>query len=734
MTALLPAARRPAGVPAVVALLVLAGSTFVFVRNPEFYFWDDSAAVFLPTWAAAGADLWAGSWPVLRPDLWMGGGWAAEAQFGMWNPVNLLMMMLVAKVPDLAVAAFVIKTFWQVFLALGAYALAREYGSRPGPAAALAVALPFAGFTLYYDAASWIGGLMATAWTAWFWWAGRRVVRGIINPFFAFLIGYLLLTNGNPYGALSAVIVLGGLGLEALVTRQFVGLRRLVVTGALVGVSALVAYLPLVLSSSVGWRTSRGIVNDGFLSPSLGMLAATSSPSALPDIILWAGVGSTVPITYSAWFLLPLLPWLDWAFARRRLPRMAGLWVVFAAYFALTLGPSQLWLFRWPARLLEYVWLALFTIVAVLLSRGVATSLVGVRAIASAATVLGGAILAHQMAPDLDRRHLVGLALHAVLVGLLVLVALRRERLLPGLLVAGTLGVLALQVVWVPSNGDVAKWHFPSSGASLASYAERVTGPVLQVAEGGRSPLEQRAEAGEWILFGSMPAAAGVESTTSYTGIGNSKFSQALCMNHAGSTCAAAFTRAFAPVADAGGVRLVDALRIRSVVVENALVPAARQWTPPAGWRRAGTNAWVTIFVREDPLPWPDSRVSVASGVTVSSASGSNTRELLRVSTGGAGGSLTFARLAWPGSSATVDGSAVPVVTDSVGLLRVDVPAGLTDAEVRVTFAVPGYSLAVPALLVALAAAGGMGVLHRRGRRPVATPDDEPSEAVTSGS
>ncbi|MEA5053732.1 MAG: hypothetical protein VB093_09870, partial [Propionicimonas sp.] len=54
--------------PLVVVLAVLLGSVAVYLRTPNFYFWDDSAAVFLPTWYSAGQDLWSGTWPTLRPD------------------------------------------------------------------------------------------------------------------------------------------------------------------------------------------------------------------------------------------------------------------------------------------------------------------------------------------------------------------------------------------------------------------------------------------------------------------------------------------------------------------------------------------------------------------------------------------------------------------------------------------------------------------------------------------
>ncbi len=706
--------------PLVVILAVLVGSSVAYLRTHDFYFWDDSAAAFLPTWYAVGQELWSGTWPTMRPDFWMGGNWAAEAQFGLWNPVNLVMMMAVAKLPDLAVSAFIVKAFWQVMLAMGGYLLAREYGANPWPAAAVAVALPFAGFTLYFDASMWIAGLIATVWTAWFWWAARRVLNGRLNPFIGFIFGYLLITNGNPYGALSAVIVLMGLALEALLHRQFRALWKLVLMGGLVGCTALVAYLPLLLTAEVGWRTAKGIVNDGDLAINSLMLMGTSTSTMLPDLFVWRVYGSSVPVAYSAWFLLPILPWLNWSASRTKARQMAGLWWVLGVYLVLALGPSQIWMFRWPVRLLEYVWLASFVIVAVVWSQGVRTDAWKLRAAGSVVIAFAGALIAFLMAHDVAERHLVGLIVQVALIGVMIVFALKAERLLPGLFIAGTLATLVLQIIWMPYSTDGTLWQFrlPSSAAAAADYRGRVQGPLLQVAQIDVTATQVREEAGGWLLFGSMPGAFGVESTTSYTGLGFDVFAGALCISYAGATCPEAFNVAFGALPDAGGARFVDATKMNTVLVENRLVPGVAQFEPPPGWRLAETNEWVAVFVRDSPLPWPDSRLSVADGVSVAAASSSDTSEILRVSTGSSGGSLTFARLAWPGYTATVNGEETPIITNSAGLLRVDLPAELSDAVVSIEFTAPGYGVAVPVLLMAILAAAAQGLVVARGAKP----------------
>ena len=64
---------------------------------------------------------------------------------------------------------------------------------------------------------------------------------------------------------------------------------------------------------------------------------------------------------------------------------------------------------------------------------------------------------------------------------------------------------------------------------------------------------------------------------------------------------------------------------------------------------------------------------------------------------------ITFARIAWPGYSLTVDGKRVRTTAGPAGLLTAQLPAGLTNARFELDFRPPGLRLG-------LALAGG-GVL-----------------------
>ncbi|MBK8462577.1 MAG: hypothetical protein IPL36_05990 [Nigerium sp.] len=432
-----------------------------------------------------------------------------------------------------------------------------------------------------------------------------------------------------------------------------------------------------------------------------------------------------MPATYVAWFLLPLAPWLAWGMLRRRGAEFAAVYVIGGLFALLVLGPSELWLFRWPLRLVQYVHLALGVLVAVLVTQGIAVRAGRFKAAWSCGIVTIGGWLAFAGRPDLMGRHLVGTLMVIGLVGVVIAVARRWSPLVPAAMVAGTGVVLALQLAWVPSNHDVMIWRAPTRIEVFEEYAASHPAGVVQIAHADLIPVDQRNAAASELLFGSQPAIAGVESTTSYTGIGFNAFSRTLCLTFSGNSCPAAFPVVWQPAGTA--VRtpmLLDAVKARTLVVQHALVPEAAEFTPPQGWRRTRVGDHATVFERTAPLPWPSSRLAAISGdVGVVTADGTASHESVVVRTGTGGGAVQFARLAWPGYRAGLDGRPVEVRENAQGLIEVALPPGVTDGELTLDFSPPGYAIGVPLLLAGVVTAVAMGVMEaaqrRRGRDAV---------------
>ena len=480
--------------PLLVVVVTAVYTAIPFLITGWFYQRGDTAAQFAPTWWHFGEMVREGQWPLwLDPQSWAGGNYVAEALFGTYNPLNVLVWLAVSLGPDLAVSTYLVKATVMVLLALGTYLLAREYDAVPAPAAAVAIALPFSGFTLFWDAGSWPSGLMAFAYAPWVWLTFRRALRGVGSPFWAFLAGLLAVLNGNPYGTLAVITIGGALVVEGLVQRAWGGVVRLALVGIAVAAFLPLVYLPLLETSDLAVRATGALFeNSGKLRPTAGDLLAASSPLHTPPIKAITGP-MLVPATFLAWFVLPLLPWLRWGTLRRRGREFVGLGLVTVAYLALTLGPSKLWLFRWPLRVIEYFYLGVLVVFAVLLSQGLASTSLRPRLVGTGMILAALGWLTWSQDPSALRRAAIGTAVVAALtvVALAAHLVVRRTALVSLVAIGGVGLVLALQVSIIGENASSRVWHVPSDVSALQdTFADR-EGRVMQFAD--LKPLQNKA-------------------------------------------------------------------------------------------------------------------------------------------------------------------------------------------------------------------------------------------------
>ncbi|HSU01750.1 MAG TPA: hypothetical protein VLK03_04310 [Nocardioides sp.] len=683
--------------PLVVVVVTAVYTAVPFLVTGWFYQRGDTAAQFAPTWWHFGEMVREGQWPLwLDPQSWAGGNYVAEALFGTYNPLNVLVWLAVSLGPDLAVSTYLVKATVMVLLALGTYVLAREYGAVPAPAAAVAVALPFSGFTLFWDAGSWPSGLMAFAYFPWVWVTFRRALRGAGSPFWAFLAGLLAVLNGNPYGTLAVMVVGVALVVEGLVQRAWGGVLRLALVGLAVAAFLPLVYLPLLESSDLAVRSAGALFeNSGKLRPTAGDLLAASSPLHTPPIRAITGP-MLVPATFLAWFVLPLLPWLRWGALRGRGRELVGLGVVTAAYLAMTLGPSKLWLFRWPLRVIEYFYLGVLVVLAVLLSHGLARTSLRPRLAGSAVIIAAIGWLTWSQDPSALRRAAIGTAVVAVLtlVALGVHLVLRRTALVSLVAIGGVGLVLALQVSVFGENASSRVWHVPSDVSALQdTFADR-EGRVMQFAD--LKPLQNKGQIArlerQWDTYlpGSMYHPAGVEAVNNYTGMGFLPFTRTFCMEYDGLTQACGYRNLW-KVGGSGQPALADLMKLDTVVVQPALAEGV---TPGEGWTEESRDDRVVVLRRDDEQPYAGSELSwVSDGVEVDGAvTRSDLHESLDVVSAEAGGQLVFSMLAWPGWSAELEGAPLSVTRSDAGLLTVTLPAGAR-GTVDLTYRPPGLTV-----------------------------------------
>ena len=725
--------------PLVVVLVTAAYTAIPFVVTGWFYQRGDTAAQFAPTWWHFGEMVREGQWPVwLDPQSWAGGNYVAEALFGTYNPLNVLVWVAVSLGPDLAVSTYVVKATVMVLLALGTYLLAREYDASPPAAAAVAVALPFSGFTLFWDAGSWPSGLMAFAYAPWVWLTFRRALRGVGSPFWAFLAGLLAVLNGNPYGTLAVITVGAALICEGLVARAWGGVLRLVLVGLAVAAFLPLVYLPLLESSELAIRSTGALFeNSGKLRPTAGDLLAASSPLHTPPIRAITGP-MMVPATFLAWFVLPLLPWLRYDVLRQRSREFVGAGLITLAYLALTLGPSKLWLFRWPLRVIEYFYLGVMVVFAVLLSQGLARSSMRPRLVGTGLVLLALGWLTWSQDPSALRRAALGTAVVAALtvIALAAHLVLRRTALVAVVAIAGVGGVLALQVGVFGENASSRVWHVPSDVSALQErFADR-DGRVMQFAD--LKPLQNKALRNEgqigklekqWETFlpGSMYHPAGVEAVNNYTGMGFLPFGKNFCMEYDGLTQPCGYRNLW-KVGGSGQPALADLMKLDTIVVQPELAEGV---SPGEGWVEESADEKVIVLRHEGEQPYAGSELSWApDDVEIGGAETQNSlHEWIDVISADDGGQLVFSMLSWPGWEADLDGKPLTVGRSDIGLLTVALPPGAS-GRVDLTYRPPGLTLGLAGAGVGTVLGLVLALIGWRARRRLVEVDEE--EDVTS--
>ncbi|MGI8311529.1 hypothetical protein [Saccharopolyspora hattusasensis] len=701
----------------------LAGllAQFPLLRNSLAYYTDDAAIQVLPMWFRLGEQVRGGSWPVtLDVGSWMGGNLVLEALFGVWNPVNALVWVFVSVMPDLALAGDVVRSAAFSAIALGSYLLFREYGARPWAASVTAAALPFCGSLFFFDAVKWPAALLAFVWIPYLWWATRRMAKGKGNAVWVFVLGVLAVTAGNPYGMLGVCGVLFAVLIETAVNRRWrVTGEVFLASAAIVAVAPLV-YLPLLLSSHVTWRSTGGAPrNTGELTPNLSDLVNASLPGYVPEI---PNVGDSA--VFFCWFAIPLAAWFDWSVVRRRRRELAGCLVFTGIFLLMAIGPSDLWLFRWPLRLLHYGYLGLGVLLAVLLSAGLRTDHLRRRTMVATALLLFCYYLGWAANPDpsiLRRQVLTVLGL-AVLSGTAVW-AFRRlgTRGLAAVVHAGTVGTFALQVHWFVDGHTPPPYYYPTNIAEArAHFAHRYQGAVFQISDlGGIGPPRPGPEAWHDLMPGNFYQATGIESINAYTGMGFSALSNTVCLSYNGSACADAYSALWQRVPGTEAP-LANLLRVDTVVVQRRLIPEP---VVPAGWHVVQRTDRITVLERTVAAPRTSGRLSWASPnvrVTANTALDNRHETATFSRSDGRGGQLLFARLAWPGYTAKMGNRQLPAHAGPAGLLQVDIPADAPNSsDIRISWSPPGIRIAlICAALGALtttALAAAQAHQHRHG-------------------
>ena len=684
---------------------IVGTASLLKVAWPRFTFWGDNAESFLPLWHFFGSELLRGNVVFFDPAGWGGSMMLGEVAYGLLNPLTVLNSIVVGSTDELARAAFFLAVEFLALLGVGVYFLTRSFGGRRYAALFAGIAMPFSGFVVYYEAGNWLTGLMALTGVVWFWWSVRRFVLRRNGPWLPIMFGLLAVTVGNPYAVLGTLVVLFASAVELSARREWRALVELVAVGATIGIGVIATYLPFLSISDGSVRAlDAKIDNQNYLTPDLGEFLALSSASYSPRMNAWESSWDPVPSAYLSWLILPIAPWLRWRALSGK--RMLSLLVAGGVFALLCLGPQTIWFFHWPIRLLDYTYVAVLVAVAVLLSHGLQRSRPRTRWLLSGTAVLLGFGAAWSSRPDATHVHLLFAVITAVGTALVIIFA-TSARALPLLaVVLGVTAVIAPLQAWkfawdrLPVTAEVDQ-RIPTTLEQIRRHGSAYTGTVLQIANLRAQSGSGAVEDGR-LAFGNLLRAAGFDAVNRYTGVGLLEFTLATGLDYRGSAMRDWPLPPLFDRIEPYGVPLVQAMGVDTLVVSSRINGYSTLPRLAPDWSVAHVDDARTILTS----PWSDQSglvVTPSTGVTVVHAEEHGAA--VTIETAGAGGTVLLPRLAWPGYSASVDGSALEVRKGAAGLLEVVVPPGRQRIDIE--FRLPGE---VGMLLCAALVASATGV------------------------
>ncbi|MBH0119648.1 hypothetical protein I0Q12_08995 [Rhodococcus sp. CX] len=720
----------------VVTAMVTVTYLVILAADDRWFYTDDTESGAVPNWIFLGRILRTGQFPSLVPEQWMAGNYPVEGQGGLWNPPQMLVNLISPSVDNMVLLATGVKWAFSVLLALGVYRICLEYGARAPWAAVAGAAVPFTGFALFFDQATWVTALTGSAWVAQAWASSLRYLRGRSGPLPAFVFLYLAISVGYVFPALVAGILTGCLVIgERIHRRSWRPSLKLAIVAACAAAGGLITYLPGVLSSSVTWRSDQGFQNDNFLTAPWSDTLNSGIPSALPAIEAWFGEVQPFPVTYIAWFAVPALAFVDWKAVHRSVRSLAGALIFLAAMLIATAGPSVMGPLRWPARLLPMFALAALVVVCVLVSRHGTLRNLPARAGAAATLVLVMTLRSGSSSPEFMNRHVLWAAA-VLLVGALVLWTARHagEWVVTTILLLSALPVVYFQVAsttphplaWdLPARQSVAKANFPDRPGTTLQLGDRTL--VLSWTANPEGVYRS-------LVFGNFAKSLDETYVNAYTPIGFEEFAFHLCMRHDGSSCADAFAAAFATEPSTGRT-YVDLMLVDRVVLQRRQYPDADSEPAPPGWRWVqsppGSADAVDAVILEridGPISGRNGRISFTEGVTATSVVEDYATSRVRVDSAD-GGRVVFARLNWPGYTVTLDGRPLEARSVDEMFLAVDIPAGTEAGDLVVRWTPPGQGIGFVGLGLGIAGAAVMELLYLRDRRKTRKEHAEEAQA-----
>jgi hypothetical protein len=701
---------------AVAVCCAIAGAVFawaLFSLRRRAFFSDDTQQAFAPMFMAIGQALAHGHWPALTLQMLNGGALVDEYQYGLFNPFTLIACLIISPFKDQAVAEAVFVGLHYSVLASGAYVLGRNCGANRPFAALAAVTFLTNTFICYWLAGSWVAGLEAFAWLT---WALAFLVKAHESRS-AWVATALATAMVMTVGCYHVVVMLGMAVLVMGVVRwRMEGWRAgaaPAVAAALGVLLSVAALLPVLATGPVVIRNG-GLSNDGTLAVDLYGVLAPSSPFFFDHFLGFARFGRTgTPFYFAGWYVLPLLPLIDWRKLGRPTPTLVALAAMAVMLIVATQGPEQIFSIRFPIWYLPALHLVLLTGFSAIATQAGFVRPTRLRIWSVVLIAYFGWLASLQTNPETRTFALVSAV---AILGLAALGAALSARWKSGYAIAGLLGTVvftaAIHLI-VPTNVDQLDRGVSTRVTAISDLTAIPTTASVFLGVIDDAVIWKAPE----IQTALIPLVHGEANPFGYSPVGHHAFSYKFLLQLWGTTLPQGIPRLF-EVTDMGGLTWADLLRIDKVVVPRVGDrPARVAALAGPGWRVAESRPFTVIFARIAPAQrGPGSVAWTSPGLAVTEA-GPATAEhetlAVRARTGH-GDRVVFDRLAWPGYRVTFAGRPLAFSLIKTPLMTINLPDGSQTGALAIDYAPPFLGLGIACALLALAGlAAGVGFWPR---------------------
>lgn len=703
------------------ALLMLV----VYLWDRTTFLVDDKHDQYLPVARDIGRRLLDGEWlPVIDPDLGIAGNYAIDIQYGVFDPTHWVVDIVLSRIGDLQLAAFVWSLAFEVVLAVGTTALGRRLRMPGAWAAAAGLAVASSGWVFFKLAPNWMPGLVSLAWIPWLWWAW---VGGSERVRFRDCLGIaaftaLVIAGGWPSTWLVFGAMMLGLGLESVVRRDrsrasggWLEPWLLRAVSALAGLTlAALTLLPLLKAQDETVRRST-IGNDNFLTGNLADMLAFAAPQLHGDILTF-GAQTTLrqPVYFVAWFAVAVIWCTRWDARLWRRPGVVTSVAGGVLMLLLTQVPSSMGALRDPIRQLAGVQLFFVIGVCAVAAAG-QWAVTRARVVGTLGSVAAMGWLSWARQPE-GPGTLTGILVVAGAACVLLLVIGGARRFVGVTALVTTFGVTVLTFALYHGDrrpNDVQQPDQLTTGALGLSTADE---PIFAAySTGGPAQWEQWQDDGVGRAFSNLRAAG--RMAPGYTSLAQRGFRQRFCILSAqGQGCETQLARLFADEPTTGQP-WVDLLGYRTIVVQGPQRQQMMQRLAGATWQLVGEGRQFQEFRRSGAIAVTGRITYVIGTASVQATAMSRQTQTYEVSTAD-GARVVFRDLYWPGYVATLDGRQLPVGRLGETLLTVQLPPGAA-GTLRVSYEplTQRSLVALPATSAALLGGVGLWIAVRSRRR-----------------